>query len=134
MEARLDGKSKREAALSAGYASPANIEASDDVRTALTHARAELSDATQIKRADVVEMLQEAYHLARSAAEPASMVSAAREIGKMLGFYEPETIKVNLSMDQARLQDKFAVMSDEELLQIAQGKSKIIDGTYTRLS
>jgi phage terminase small subunit len=138
VEARLDGKSQREAALDAGYAIGKSnailAEKSHDVRAALASARAELSSAAQMKRADVVEMLKEAYDMAKLGSEPASMVSAAREIGKMLGFYEPEKIKVELSTAQARLQDKYTVMSDEELLEIVEGTARVIDGEFQRLS
>lgn len=135
VEARLDGKSKKEANALAGYAPTDCLSGkSDEVAKALAEGRNQLSDAAQIKRADVLLMLTEAYDMAKLAAEPASMVSAAREIGKMLGFYEPETIKVELSMSQAKLQRKFEVMTDEQLLEIAEGRAKIIEGDYTRLS
>lgn len=78
-------------------------------------------------------MLKEAYDMARTAAEPASMVSAAKEIGKMLGFYEPETIRVQLTANQSSLQAKFMVMSDEELLEMAQGKASVVEGEFKRV-
>ena len=70
IEARLDGKSKLEAAAVAGYNvnGVGQIEKSADVRAALEQARSELSSATQIKRADVIEMLKEAYDMAKLAA------------------------------------------------------------------
>jgi hypothetical protein len=107
---------------------------SPSVKEYLAHHRAELSSATQIKRADVLEMLMEAYDAAKITSEPGNMVAAAREIGKMLGFYEPEQIKLQLTTNQARLKSKFEIMSDEELLQLADGKATVIDGEYQRLS
>lgn len=136
VEARLDGKSKAEAAKVAGYEhlNTTQIEKSEDVRTALLQARSELSSATQIKRADVIEMFQEAYGMAKLAAEPGNMVAAAREIGKMLGYYEAEKIKVELTMSQMNLQKKFEIMSDDELMEIAEGRAKVVEGEYVRLS
>jgi hypothetical protein len=136
VEARMDGASKTQAAKIAGYKPGASgvVEKSDDVRAALLHARSELSSATQIKRADVLEMLTEAYDMAKLAAEPASMIGAAREIGKMLGFYEPEVIKLQVSSDQAKLQRKFEVMTDEQLLEIAEGKALVVEGEFKRVS
>ncbi len=133
VEGRLDGKSKREAALQAGYteASVTTItaERSEDVKKALAEARSELSDATQIKRADVVEMFQEAYKMSKKMAEPSSMVAAAREIGRMLGFYEPETIKLEMTDNQKTLQNKLMTMSTEQLLELA-AKNTLIEGEY----
>lgn len=136
IEARLDGKSKRQAAIDAGYSvnNVAQIERSADVRAALEHARSELSTATQIKRADVIEMLKEAYDMAKLAAEPSSMVSAAKEIGKMLGYYEPETIRIETQRNAGTVQRKLMTMTDEELMEIAEGTAKVIDGEFQRLS
>lgn len=136
VEARLDGKSKRQAAIDAGYSvnNVAQIEKSADVRAALEQARSELSTVTQIKRADVIEMLKEAYDMAKLAAEPSSMVSAAKEIGKMLGFYEPETIRIETQRNAGTVQRKLMTMTDEELMEIAEGTAKVIDGEFQRLS
>ena len=76
----------------------------------------------------------QAYDTAHMTAEAGNMVAAAREIGKMLGFYEPETIKVEMTMQQAKLKSKFEIMSDEELLEIAEGRARVVDGDYVRLS
>lgn len=136
VEARLDGKSKAESARVAGYNvnGVAQIEKSADVRAALQQARSELSSATQIKRADVIEMFKEAYDMAKLSAEPASMVSAAREIGKMLGLYEPETIKLEASQAGSKIQAKLMIMNDADLLELAEGRAKVVDGEFQRLS
>lgn len=125
------------AARIAGYSSPSQayaVEKSESVRQALALARSELSTATQIKRADVIEMLMEAYDVAKLMAESSSMTAAAREIGKMLGFYEPETIKVELTGAQAGMQHRLRAMSDEELLRIASGTAQIIEGEVVERS
>lgn len=134
VNARLDGKSKAQAAREAGYeGSSVMIEKSEDLKQALAAARSELSDAAQIKRVDVIAMFQEAYGMAKLAGEPASMVSAAKEIGKMLGLYEPETIKLALDQGQSSLQRKLLTLSDAELLEIANGQGQVIDGEFTRV-
>lgn len=136
VEGILNGKSKRKAVKDAGYSVEGThtVVKNPDVEIALKEARSELAKATQMTRPQVLEMFEQAFDMAKLASEPSSMVAAAREIGKMLGFYEPETVKVELSMSQARLQSKFEVMSDAELLEIASGKAKVIDGEFTRLS
>lgn len=70
--------------------------------------------AGQMTRKKVMDMLIESYDMAKLAAEPSSMVSAAREIGKICGYYEPQKIKIEHSIkgEVARM-DR---MSDEELL------------------
>lgn len=137
VEGVLNNKSKAQAVKDAGYGlqtTSVNVEQSEDVKKALAEARSALSTATRMTREDVLDMFKRAYDLAELGGEPSSMVAAAREVGKMLGFYEPERIKVELSMSQARLQDKFAIMSDEQLLEIADGRARIIDGEFTRVS
>jgi phage terminase small subunit len=138
VEKRLDGESQAKSALIAGYSDHPSActtpEKSEKVKQALALARSELSSATQIKRADVIEMLMEAYDMAKLGAEASSMVAAAREIGKMLGFYEPETVKLELTGDQAQLQTRLRTLTDEELLQIAQGQAKVIEGEFQHIS
>lgn len=64
-------------------------------------------EASHLKRENVLDMLKDAYDMARLMSEPATMVSAAREIGKMCGFYEPQKIDVRVSMtDYGRLTDQ----------------------------
>lgn len=128
-EARLDGKSKNESKRVAGYSDKnKEVEKSRDVTQYIADRQGELVEMTQIRRVDVLNMLKDAYDMAKQMAEPSTMVSAAKEIGKMLGFYEPETIKVELSTNQSNIQRKLMTMSDEELLRIASGTAKVIEG------
>lgn len=126
----LDGKSKTEAAELAGYAQTKSashiIERSEDVKAALREARAELSSAAQLKRADMIEIMMDAISMARMMSDPNGMISGAREIGKMLGLYAPEEKNVNLSVNQQRLRTQYEGMTDEELL-------SVIEGQYTRV-
>jgi phage terminase small subunit len=50
-------------------------------------------------------------------AEPASMVSAWREIGKMCGYYEPVTKKVDITVTQNGFK-RLERLSDAELLEL----------------
>jgi hypothetical protein len=69
---------------------------------------------SELSKKDVMDMLKEAYDMAKLMAEPSSMVSAAREIGKMCGYYEPKKVEVSVS---AALQKKESVarLTDAEL-------------------
>ena len=50
------------------------------------------------------------------------MVSAAREIGKICGLYEPQKVQINVSGSVQHEIHRFEAMSDDELLEVlAQG-------------
>ena len=136
VEARADGKSKREAAKIAGYSenSAREIEKASEVKKSLLAMREELSSATQFTRAEVLTWFKEAYDMAKIQSEPTAMVSAAKEVGRMLGYYEPETIKLQLSQSQSSFQSKLLVMPDHELLALAQGTGTIVNGEFVRVN
>ena len=74
--------------------------------------QAEYAAAAEMSRKDVMDMLKESYEMARLMSEPATMVSAAREIGKMCGFYEPKKIQLDLTVNGAT---KFEQLTDAQL-------------------
>ena len=131
VDATLHGKTKEQAAHEAGYANPymagANVEKSEAVRLALKEARDELSSAAQISRADVLDGFMEAINLARLSADPATMIKGWSEVGKMLGYYAPETKKIELSANTKRLQSKYEAMTDEELMRVIEGEAERVD-------
>lgn len=134
----MKGKSTTQAAIDAGYAATngtvsASITKSRKVKEALQVAREELVDLTTISRGDVIEGMMEAIALARTAAEPATMIAGWREIAKILGHYEPEVKKVELTVNQQVVRSKLEVMSDEELLQLLNNDSALIEGTAHRV-
>lgn len=80
-------------------------------------------EAAQMTRKKVMDMLTESYEYAKLAGEPASMVSAAREIGKMCGYYEPVKKKIELSVVGGQLNARLNEMSDSDLLKLITGDS-----------
>ena len=78
--------------------------------------QAKYAEASQMTRKKVIDMHLEAFEMARTIAEPSSMVSAAREIGKICGLYEPQKIEVSSTVKHEI--HRFEGMSDEELLRI----------------
>jgi len=76
------------------------------------------SERLQINRTKVVTMLLAGYDLAKEKREPAAMVSAARELGRLFGFYEPIQAKLELSASESRLHAQLKAMSDGELLRL----------------
>ena len=77
-------------------------------------------EAAQMTRKKVMDMLLEAYDAAKLTSEPASMVSAAREIGKMCGYFTVQH-KVEVSVSGNVLIDRMNRLSDEELLRLIEG-------------
>lgn len=75
-------------------------------------------EAGQLTRKKVMDMLLESYEYAKLAGEPASMVAAARECGKMAGYYEPVRHRVDISVSGNIVLDRMNRMSDAELLKL----------------
>lgn len=125
----MEGKSKSDAARAAGSL-PTNsnaIERSQAVQEALKAARSELEDISTIRRIDVLEGIMEAIDMGRTLAEPSTMIAGWKEIAKIMGYYAPETKRIELSTDQANVQKKLEMMSDQELLEMLQKRSMLID-------
>lgn len=100
----------------------------EDVQNYLAEARKELSDASTLKRVDVLDILMEAIDMARTLADPAQMINGADKVAKMMGFYAPETLKLEVEGNHNVLASKFKALTDAELYEIAAGRAKVIDG------
>jgi len=125
----MKGTAPPQAALAAGYAhmkASNEVAKNEQVRTAIAAARNELSSATQISRADVIDGIMESIGLARLAGEPATMIKGWVEVGKILGHYAPEVKRIEMNMNQKRLQSKYEGMSDQELLDIIEGTATVV--------
>ena len=137
VDAKMLGKDNIDAARDAGYKRPITsgntIAKTDSVQRALAAARNELSSAAQITRADVIDGFMEAINMAKLSADPASMIKGWSETAKVLGLYAPEVKKLEISGSQKRLQSKYEAMSDMELLDIIEGRVKLIEGESTRV-
>ena len=75
-------------------------------------------DAAQMNRKKVMDMHLEAFDMAKLMAEPATMVSAAREIGRMCGYYEPVKQKIDITVNGQIAVKRLEAMSDEDLLKM----------------
>ena len=102
----------------------------EKVKAAIALAQQEYAEATNLKRGDVVRMLQESYQLAKTLGEPSAMVAGAREIGKILGLYEPETRRVEVSGKVRVSVDDLKKMTDDELLRLAYDDKVVIAGDF----
>lgn len=125
----LEGASKSDAARAANC-TPNNVHAlerSKTVQDALASARAELEDISTLRRVDVLEGIMEAIDMGRTLAEPSTMIAGWKEIAKIMGYYAPETKRIELSTDQANVQKKLEMMSDQELMEMLQKRSMLVD-------
>lgn len=75
------------------------------------------TEASQMTKKRVMDMLLEAYDMAKMTSEPATMVAAAREVGKLCGFYEPVRVKLDVNVTGGAI-DRLNRLSDEELLKL----------------
>lgn len=107
------------AALRAGFAPKSArviacrlLKANKAVQEAVAAQEALLAAEVGMTRQRVVQGLLEAVEMARERQEPGAMIAAWRELGKMLGYYAPERVKVAVA--EGRLND-FTLMSDESL-------------------
>ena len=126
----MEGHSESAAARAAGYhpASAKNVMRQEEVQQYLTEARREVSDVTTIKRLDVLNIFMEAIDMARTLADPSQMINGADKVAKMMGFYAPETLKLEVETNSRALSSRFKQLSDAELFEIAAGKAKVVEG------
>lgn len=73
--------------------------------------------ASEMTKKRVMDMLLEAYDVAKTMQEPSSMVAAAREVGRMCGYYEPTRVKLDISVT-GQAMDRLNRLTDEELLKM----------------
>lgn len=118
--ARARGESIPNAMAAAGYNEQPSygyrMEKMPNIRAAIQAEQALYAEAAQIDRKKVIDMHLEAFEMARLMAEPATMVSAAREIGKICGHYETK-INVHHTGNVQHEIHRFESMTDEQLLE-----------------
>ncbi len=82
--------------------------------------KAKYEQAAQMSRKKVMDMHLEAFEMAKLMSEPASMVSAAREIGRMCGYYEPVKHVFEHNHTGEVTLRQLSGMSDAELMKLMQ--------------
>lgn len=129
-DALLEGHSRPDALRAAGYhpGSADSVMRQEDIQQYLAEARGEIEDVTTLKRLDVINVFLEAIDMARTLADPAQMINGAKEVGKMMGFYEPERIDISVSGSAQLMAAKFKQLTDEELYEIAASKATVVPG------
>ena len=134
VEARLQGlnqkMSARAAGLTEGNAS-SQVENNPKVRAAIRYLIKESTKSvTELTKSDVLTGMMDAVSAASTAAE---LVMAWREIGKLLGAYEPERKILEIRDYTA---DELKTLSDRDLAKLAgNAMTEVIeDAEYTEVS
>lgn len=130
-----EGESIQSAAIRAGYGDGASyayrLVHFPQAKALYAQEKALYEQAAQMTRKKVMDMLVESYDMAKMCAEPSSMVSAAREIGKMCGYYEPQKIRVEHSLVEGI--QRMDRLSDEELLEVIRNGGQLPPSTQPQL-
>lgn len=74
-----------------------------------------------IDRENVLKGLLEAVEMAREQQNPAGMVAGLREVGRLMGFYAPERVKMALEPGAVQEMRRLETLSDQELLAMVGG-------------
>ena len=115
------------AAIRAGYGrAGARVAAHRALRNDNVAAEIATRQASDVKRLRLaretaLQGMLDAIEVAKVQANPMAQIAGWREIGKMLGFYQPEVRRVELSPLAATQMRELEAMSDAELLAIAAG-------------
>jgi phage terminase small subunit len=136
VENRARGLEREASAILAGYPAGQDagkqVEKQPSVAEELARVRAAMVASSGVTKEDIVQMLQDAALLAKVRGESMGLVAAARELGKMLGFYAPEVKKVMHGMDKTQIKEALSQMSDEELYKLAHART--LEGEFKQLA
>lgn len=89
--------------------------------------------AGQMTRKKVMDGLQDGIAMATLLGEPASVIAGWREVGRLCGYYEPVTVKHQVTVDGKVMVDRMNRMSDAELFRIIQENAAQIASTQEAL-
>lgn len=132
VEARLQGLSITAAGKAAGvdtYQGASSLERSPKVRKAIKFlVKDSTRNVEELSKSDVMTGMLDAVEAAATASE---LVLAWRELGKLIGAYEPEK-KILEIHDYTR--DELKAMSDDDLLRLSGSKyADVIDAEFEEI-
>lgn len=135
VDARAKGMNCTAAAQAAGYAIPKiqgyQLEKNPIVKAELKKQWALAEKAGEISKKKVLDGMLYAIDQAKLLADPSSQIAGWREIAKICGYYEPQKVKVEVSVSAKRMFSQFEALSDEELLKIAEQDIMDVDAVFT---
>lgn len=131
VERIIKGQSPTAAARAAGYSIPEKqgyaVIKAPKVAEAIKYLHKKHEKAGDISRKKVMDGLLEAIEMAKLQADAGNMISGWREIGRMCGYYAPETKKIDINITAKRVIDKLETLSDEELAEMIEQSSQVIE-------
>jgi Terminase small subunit len=127
VEARLTGLNIHQSGIAAGVKVPDvnayRLEKHPGVRAALDAASRMATEKMDLRRDDVLRGLQDAVVAAATSAE---LTAAWREIGKVIGAYEPERHEHVLKLEDLTL-ERLQTLPTAELAKMAEGKDFVVN-------
>lgn len=120
------GETILSAGIRAGYSDAGKMAykmARDPAILKLYHAEKALYEqAAQMTRKKVMDGLLEGVEMAKTLAEPASVIAGWREIGKMCGYYEPVKRQIDINFSGDVTVRRLEALSDHDLLKLVKGE------------
>lgn len=119
------GETISSASIRAGYATSAigyNLARRPQIVAIYEAEKAAYEASAGMTRKRVMDGLLEAVDMAKLMAEPASMVSGWREIGRMCGYYEPIRKTLDITVNGNVTMERMNRLSDAELLKLIEEK------------
>jgi hypothetical protein len=99
----------------------------DDIQAALQARQQAQAEEMELTRQDVINALLGAIQTATEQGQPAVMITGWREIARMLGFYEPEVIRVEpMSGEADRILRQLESLPTSQLLEMAARKRQMM--------
>lgn len=96
-----------------------NTSVIPEIAAARERLQAELSRRLNVSKADVILGFQEAILDAKLLADPGSQIKGWREIGLLLGYYEPQVVTIRTEGPIEKVREAMRQMSPEQLQDIA---------------
>lgn len=131
----LLGMTRTQAAKAAGYAKPEidgeRLIRSKEVQAYLAAEAAAYVDASGVSRKQVVEGMLEAIDMAKTMADPQTMIVGYRELARMLGYNAPEKKQIEVNVRGRVEVQQLEQLSDDELLKLMAPAA--IEGEAVRL-
>ena len=136
VEARSNGLNIVQSAQAAGYSRPDivgyKVEKTPAIQAAIQKAWKKHEKAAEMSKKKVLDGMLYAIDQAKILADPTAQISGWREIAKMCGYYEPKKMQVEVSVSAKRMLSQFEVMSDAELLQLANTADEAVTDVVAR--
>lgn len=133
-----EGLTQTASARMAGYSSPGTdalaLMKNSKIQHALAAEREKTAKTNEMTKKKVIDGFKEAIDMARTQAEPNTMINGWREIGRMCGFYEPTKTDIRVSVEGKALLKQIEQMDDQQLLEELGEGEDVIDAEWIELN